>query len=165
MPRCRPPALSTLLAATLLTLAAIPMTAAAADPVKERSLGKGKAGGPLMTRAELRECLATQERTRNQATELNAEQEKLTAEKATLLKRREDLKERVATLDRTSAEAVGAYNADVTSNEDAVNAWLTRSEDFNKRAQAAQATRTDYVNQCENRRYDERDETAIRNGK
>ena len=144
-------------------LAALPT--GAAEPVKERSLGKAKASGPLMTRAELRDCIARQERGRKEASDMVAEQEQLGGEKVTLVKQGETLKEQLDTLDRTNAEAVAKYNEQALSRDAAIDALAVRTTAFNARVEAAQATRSAYVANCENRRFDERDEIAIKNGK
>ena len=150
---------------TLFGALLVALPAAAATPVKERSLGKAKPGGPLMTRAELRDCLARQERGRQEASELLAEQEKLSAEKAALVLQGETLKQQLGALDRSNAEAVATYNEQALARDAAIDALSVRSTAFNSRVEAAQATRSAYVTSCENRRYDERDEIAIRNGK
>jgi len=152
--------------------------AAAAEPAKPAAKPAAKAAAraapppaakpaaaPLMTRAELRECMAQQERNRNDASTLEAESAQVSEEKSRLIQQGAELKEQLAALDRTSAEAVATYNAQATARDAAIEAFNVRSGEFNKRVEAAQALRTAYAKSCENRSFDERDEMAIRAGK
>jgi len=145
-----------------------PVTRPAAKPAAkpaEKPAAKTVGTGPLLTRAELRECMAQQDRNRSDATTLEAEAAKVTEEKARLIAQGDELKQQLAALDRTSAEAVDKYNAQAAARDAAVDAFNTRSSDFNNRVEAAQKVRAAYTKACENRSYDERDENAIRAGK
>ncbi len=141
--------------------------AAAQAPDKPRSTlgtGKGKASGPLLTRAELRECLSLQVRVRASAEELAAAQAALDKEKAEIVQRSAALKEELAALDRTSAPAVDAYNASVLEHEQRVDAYNAKTPAFNGKAAALQEQRAGFAKGCENRDFDEKDEIAIRKG-
>src|SRR5450755_1188996 len=78
----------------------------AADKPREASFGKGKPSGPLLTPAQLRDCLARQARLRAGTDETIREQTTLTANKAEIERLGPVLKEQMAALDRRSAEAV-----------------------------------------------------------
>ncbi len=141
---------------------------AAQAPDKSRSAnfgsGKGKTNGPLLTRAELRECLNLQMRLRGAAEELGAAQAALDKEKSELAQRKALLAEELAALDRTSAAAVDAYNASVLEHERGVDAYNGKTPAFNAKAAGLQEQRAAFSKGCENRDFDEKDEIAIRKG-
>lgn len=140
--------------------------AAAAEPPKDARSTKSKPPvDAVMTRAELRQCMVQQDRNKADAAELAAQRDQIDADKATLKTDGDAMKEQLATLDRTSADAVAQYNERVKARDAAVDALMARSDAFNGRVEAAQAARASYASTCGNRRFDERDETAIRNGR
>ncbi|MEQ1805555.1 MAG: hypothetical protein ABL900_09275 [Burkholderiaceae bacterium] len=126
--------------------------------------GKGKTNGPLLTRAELRECLNLQTRMRGAAHELVAAQAALDKEKADLAQRKAALADELTTLDRTSAAVVDAYNASVLEHERNVDAYNGKTPAFNAKAAGLQEQRATFAKGCENRDFDEKDELAIRKG-
>jgi hypothetical protein len=137
----------------------------AKEPVKESSFGKGKATGPLLTRAQLRECMAQQERMRVMTEEAVALQTQFNAEKTELAERGIALKDELAVLDRTNAQAVEQYNAKAAARDKAIDAFEAGTEPYNKRVKRLTIEREIFVSGCENRRYDEKDEIAIQQGK
>jgi uncharacterized membrane-anchored protein len=137
----------------------------AKEPVKESSFGKGKATGPLLTRAQLRECMAQQERMRVMTEEAVALQTQFNAEKTELAERGIALKDELAVLDRTNAQAVEQYNAKAAARDKAIDAFEAGTEAYNKRVKRLTIEREIFVSGCENRRYDEKDEIAIQQGK
>jgi hypothetical protein len=141
-------------------------SAHAADPPKQGSFGvKSKAGGPLLTRAELRECMARDERVRTQTDETVKLQAQMEQEKAEVTRLGATLKAQLDTLDRTSAEAVNAYNEQARAFDQRVDAYNGGTPAFNAKVEALKREREAFVKGCENRRFDEKDEIAIRNGK
>lgn len=135
------------------------------EPVKESSFGKGKATGPLLTRAQLRECMAQQERMRVMTEEAVALQTQFNAEKADLAQQGVTLKEELAVLDRTNVQAVEQYNLKAAARDKAIDAFEAGTEAYNKRVKRLTMEREIFVSGCENRRYDEKDEIAIQQGK
>jgi hypothetical protein len=148
-----------------VSLAALFGLALAADPPKESSFGKGKAGGPLLTRAELRDCMARQERVRSQGDETVKLQAELDKVKAEVTQLGTSLKEQLAALDRTSADAVAAYNLQAQAFDKRVDDYNATTPAFNAKADALKSEREAFAKACENRRFDEKDEIAIKNGK
>jgi hypothetical protein len=136
----------------------------AADKPRSASFGKGKANGPLLTRAELRECLALQERVRLLGEGVVTTQATLDKEKADIAQNGKALGEQLATLDRTSADAVNAYNASVQEHDKRIDAYNALTPTFNAKVEALQAGRAQFLRGCENRDFDEKDEIAIRKG-
>lgn len=148
----------------LAALGLIHFGAAAAEPARPGSFGKGKSNRPLLTRAELRDCLATQDQVRQLSERVVADQAALDKEKAALLQAGTALAERLAALDRTSAEAVNAYNADAQAHDQRINAYNAGTPAFNAQVEALKAARAKFAGSCENRDFDEKDEIAIRKG-
>ena len=152
--------------ALLLALAALHADAQAPDKPRTGTLGagKGKPHGPLLTRAELRECLNLQVRLRGAADDVVAMQAALDKEKSEVAQRGAALKEELAALDRTSAPAVDAYNESVREHEKRVDAYNAKTPAFNAKVVAMQEQRAAFSKGCENRDFDEKDEIAIRKG-
>jgi hypothetical protein len=134
----------------------------AADKAREGSFGKGKPVGLLLTPAELRDCLARQDRLRDGGEQSVKDQAALTANKAEIDRLGVVLKDQLAALDRTSAEAVAAYNAQVEARDKLIDAYEAGVPAFNARVEALKAERSEFAKTCENRRYDEADEATIR---
>ena len=77
----------------------------------------------------------------------------------------QSLKEQLAALDRSSQEAVDQYNGRAAARDQRIDALEARMAPFNARVEAVAAERAAFGKRCDNRRYDERDEIAIKNGK
>ena len=152
---------SIVLACTCAVLA----SAHAADPPKEGSFGKSKAGGPLLSRAELRDCMARQARVRAQSDETVKLQAELDRERAEVTALGSALKEQLAALDRTSADAVAAYNLQAQAVDKRAGDYNALTPAFNAKLEALKSERDVFAKACENRRFDEKDEIAIKNGK
>ena len=141
----------------------IAATAFAAD--KPASFGKGKATGPLLTRAALRECMAQVTRVRSLSDDMTKAQAAMNDEQAEITQLSAVHKERLSTLDRSSAEAVNAYNTEGQALDQRIDDYNARTPAFNAQVAALQTEREAFAKNCENRNYDENDETAIKNGK
>ncbi len=148
--------------AACLVLAAF--DAAAADKPRSAGFGKGKANGPLLTRAELRDCLALQARVRLLGEGVVTTQAALDKEKVDIAQNGKALGEQLAALDRTSADAVNAYNASVQEHDKRIDAYNTLTPTFNAKVEALQTGRAQFLKSCENRDFDEKDEIAVRKG-
>jgi septal ring factor EnvC (AmiA/AmiB activator) len=158
--RCLRAAAPAIVAACLVSVAVV---AVAAD--KAAGFGKAKPGTPLLNREQLRACFAQQAEMRTRGDDLAKLQAELDAEKAEIGRLDAARAERLAALDRTSAEAVNAYNLQAQALDQRIDAYNARTPDFNARGQALQAVREAFSRQCENRSYDEKDEDAIKAGK
>ena len=137
----------------------------AADKPKEASFGKGKASGAFLTREQLRVCIVQQTRLAQQDAELQNDQAALAAAKAEIGRSGDELKPALAALDRTSADAVNAYNERAAARDKSIDEYEARVPRFNERVEAARAEREAFGKGCDNRRYFEDDEIAIRKGK
>jgi|SRR5689334_14215950 len=148
------------LAAASLAAAAAPHAAA-----QSKTLGTGKPVGLIMTREELRACMKQQDGIKAKGAEMAQVQGQLEKEKEEIRKSGEALKDKLVTLDRTSKEQVDQYNAEATERDTRIDAYQARTADFNAKVDALQADRDAWGKSCANRRYDEKDEMAIKMGK
>src|SRR5438876_2184531 len=74
------------------------------------TLGSGRSGGKLLTRDELRACMATQARQRSEREALGHREKALDKQKAEILADGEAVQSARDSLDRTSEEAIRAFN-------------------------------------------------------
>ena len=155
----RPHSLSLLILAAALSAA----PTWAADK-KEASFGKGGTGAYL-TRDQLRTCLAHQDRVRQQNDDVVKEQAALTAMKADIARSGDELKAKLDALDRTDPDAVTAYNDRASARDKQIDDFQARADAFNARVEANKAEREAFGKACDNRRYFEEDEIAIRKEK
>jgi predicted RNase H-like nuclease (RuvC/YqgF family) len=156
------PSLPRLLAA----LAAASLAAAAPHAAAQsKTLGSGKPVGLIMTRNELRACMKQQDGIKAKGAEMAQAQAQLEKEKEELRKSGEDLKDKLVTLDRTNKEQVDQYNAEAADRDTRIDAYQARTAEYNATVDALQADRDAWGKNCANRRYDEKDEMAIRMGK
>jgi hypothetical protein len=159
-PRVRSP--RPLVLCALVVAAAVAPDAGAAD--KPRAAAK-KSADAILTPEQLRECLAQQSR-RDQATESALKvKAALAADKAALERSGAALSEEATTLDRTSEDAVNAYNAKVDERDQQIAAYEQKLAAYNKDAESVQALTDAYAKTCGNRRYDDRDLADIQRKK
>ena len=140
-------------------------TGQAADKTKEGAFGKPRPGSLLLSRNELRECLAQKERIRVQSDETVKQQAQLTRDKDEIVRRGAELKDKLAALDRSSQEAVDQYNVEAAERDKLIDAYEAATPGFNAKVEALTAQREAFVKSCDNRRYDEKDELMIQRGK
>lgn len=127
--------------------------------------GFGSKGGPLLTRAELRVCLQRSDRIRTETDAVQRDRGAIEAEQAALVKSGDALKAELAALDRTSVEAVEKYVARAQARDKRIDEHGAAADAFNARVAALQKERDAFGAACDNRRYDEADENAIRAGR
>jgi len=137
----------------------------AADKPKEATFGGGKGGGAFLTRNQLRDCMAQQAKVKQTQAEMMAMQDKLNADKAEIGKAGETLKSDLEALDRTNPDAVNAYNERAVARDKKIDEYQQQVDQFNGRVDGVRAEREAFSKACENRRYFEDDEAAIRKGK
>jgi chromosome segregation ATPase len=153
------------LATSLLTLSLLATGAvfAADKPKKEGAFGKG--GGAMLTKEQLRSCMAQKDKVAQLDDELTKEQTALAATKDEIKGSGETLKAGLETLDRSNAEAVAAYNDESQVRDKQIDDYQARVTAFNTRVEANNGDRDAYTKACENRRFLEDDEIAIKKGK
>jgi len=149
-----------------LAAALSPATSPAAEEkLKLGIFGNGKGIGPLLTRTELRECFAIQERVRSGSESATAERAQLDKDKAELVRQGNELKADLETLDRTSVDAIEQYKARAQARDRAIDEFDARSSAYNAKVDGLQKERGSFQQRCDNRRFDQLDEAAIRSGK
>ena len=152
----------------LLVAASLVITPAthAADPKPRETRPAAARPTPLLlSPAQLRECLAQQQSLRGRADEAERKQAALTANKAEIDRLGTTLKAQLETLDRTSADAIAAYNAQAATRDKMIDEYQQGVPVYNTEVETLKADRATHAKACENKRYDENDEIMIRKGK
>jgi flagellar motility protein MotE (MotC chaperone) len=158
--------LARVLPALLCAMAlSVPTPGRSADKPKVGGFGKPKAGSPLLSRAELRDCLARKERIRVQREETTKLQADLARDKEEITRLEKELQQQSSTLDRTSQAAVDSYNEQALARNKLIDAYEAATPAYNAKVEALTADAGAFAKACENRRYDEDDEIAIQRGK
>ena len=156
--------LSARLLAVALGIAFAASPGLAADK-KEKSFGTGKPGSLLLTPAQLKDCLERQDRVQAGTAETTKQQTSLASDRAEIDRRGASLKEQLAKLDHTSADAVAAYNVQAQERDRMIDAYEAAVPAFNAKVEALKADQATFAKSCEGKRYDEADEAALRKGK
>jgi hypothetical protein len=125
----------------------------------------GKPIEPLLTREELRACMARQDKLRADGAEASRLQQALGQEKDAILREGEALKTELPTLDRSSAPAVEAYNARVKARDERITAFEPQIAAFNASVGTLESDRAAYARDCVDRKFDEKDEEALKKGR
>jgi hypothetical protein len=114
---------------------------------------------------QLRDCVA-QEQRKTKATDaaLKAKAE-IAADKAEIDRSGTALAQESGTLDRTSEDAVDAFNAKVDERNKRIEAYEAKVAAYNKDTEAIQTMDEAYNKSCANRRYDDRDLADIQRKK
>jgi hypothetical protein len=111
----------------------------------------------ILTPAQLQECVKQKERLHAQTEDALKDKAQIEAEKAEIGRLGTSLSDELATIDRSSEDAVAAYNAKVDQRDKLIDAYQSRVGAYNTKAEQVKATKDSYEKACENRRYDERD--------
>ncbi|HEX2541897.1 MAG TPA: hypothetical protein VHM00_12540 [Caldimonas sp.] len=116
-----------------------------------------KAGSAILTPAQLRNCLDQKERLQKRGETAAAAKTQIDSQKADIDRMEGELAAESARLDRTSEEAVNAFNAKVARRDRLLEAYQAEVDAYNAQAREAQAAKSAHEKSCENQRYDERD--------
>ena len=128
-----------------------------AQGADKKSASAPAAKTAVLTPAQLRDCLAQKDKVAKDTEAAVQENAAVAAQKAEIDSSAKALEEAAATLDRTSQDAVAAYNAKVLERNSKVDAYRARAEAYNVQAEKVLATKGAYDQACANRRYDDRD--------
>ena len=151
---------TTMLCAALLAVAstaAAPALAADAAPSKPAAQPQGK----VMTRDELRVCLDERDQIQAQRARIQTENAALAQQRTDFSQREADLTQRRTAQDPADAAAVQALLADIAEHDKRVDDFNARLKALRENNQALETQRAAYVQRCETRPYDERDEAVI----
>jgi hypothetical protein len=118
---------------------------------------KSSGSAPILTPAQLKDCVNQKAKLRAMVDNALKDKASVDADQAEIERLGTELGGQVATLDRTSAEAVTAYNDKVLARNKMIESHEAKIAAYNSEAEAVQAGRSTYAKSCENRRYDERD--------
>lgn len=112
---------------------------------------------PILTPEQLRDCLARKDKLATDTDAAVKAKAAITAEKAEIDSSGAALEEQATTLDRTSEDAVAAYNARIIERNGRVDAFRARAAAYNSDADNVLAAKEAYEKACADRRYDDRD--------
>jgi hypothetical protein len=157
--------LTALLVAPLLSLPAAAADNPKPKPKAEASFGGGQASGAFLTRDQLRACMNRQAKITEDDAALQKEQAEIATLKDAIARSGDQLKQQLESVDRSNAEAVAGYNEAVKTRDRQIDAYQARVDAFNARVDAGNTERAAFVQACNNRRYLEEDESAIKKGK
>lgn len=150
---------------------------AASTPAASRSAPKSSSKIPprkpateappadLLTRDELRACMAQDTRIKAQRKDLVDQRAALDKDQAEIQGEGQALKQVLEALDRTSEPAVVAYKARAEAHDQRIDAYNARLQPFNAAGAALREDEQAYARNCSGRPFEERDELAIKRGK
>ena len=152
------PLRAALAAAALCALAAGAVAADKAKPAATKP-------DAILTPAQLKDCVDKQQR-RDKATDAAVKtKSEIAADKAAIDKSGDELSDAATTIDKTSEDAVNAYNAKVDERIKQIDAYEAKVAAYNTDAENVRALGDEYAKSCGNRRYDERDLADIQRKK
>jgi len=131
----------------------------------EKSLGSGKSTGRVLTRDELRACMARQSDQHAKREAIVKTTQELDKEEAAIHAEADAIKGARETLDRTSQAAIDEFNKRLLANDERIDAFNKRKADLATEGTAWQNAQNDWTVNCGDRRYREDDEIAIKRGK
>lgn len=140
-----------------------PLAASAQSPA-----GKGLLKGlsdSILTKDELRACFKRRDELDSLQNELGRERGKLELERVDLVNEGNALKEFFDALDRTSQESVDSYNARAKVRDAGVDSWNARNRVAKEREASHRDLESGWQKSCNERRYREDDEAALRKEK
>lgn len=139
----------------------------AAKPTKARegSLGGGTASGPMLTKDELRQCLAEQDRLKQETTDVVATQNKLSKDRAEIDRVGAEIDADRPSVDLSNKEAVDAFNARLQAKGKMVADYQAAAPAFNQRIDKLDADDKAFTKNCRDRRYFEDEYDEIKAGK
>ncbi|MBC7956856.1 MAG: hypothetical protein H7Y33_13425 [Cytophagales bacterium] len=161
----RTPSTSRLLLLAAGLLLATTSLHAAPPKAREGTLGGGKAGGPILSMAQLRACMAQDTRIQTQNEEAARLKQQMTNDREEIDRGAAALKADLASIDRSNKEAVEALVARAQAHDKSIESYQARVEPFNAHVQAVDAERAAYAKACQGRRYLEDDYKDIKAGK
>ena len=147
--------------------AAAPAAKPAAKPAKPRegSLGGGSASGPLLTKDELRQCLAEQDRLKQETADVVATQRQLAKDRTEIDRVGAEIDADRPKVDVSDKAAVDAFNARLQAKGKLVADYQAAAPAFNQRIDKLDADDKAFTKNCRDRKYFEDEYDAIKAGK
>jgi hypothetical protein len=140
-----------------VALIAFAFLSAAAHAADKKAASPAPAKTPLLTMAQLRECVAQKDKLGKDTDAAVKAKAEVAALKADIDSSGAALAEQANALDRTSEEAVSAYNAKIIERNARVDEYQVKANAYNAQAEAVLALKESYEKSCADRRYDDRD--------
>jgi hypothetical protein len=152
-------------------LARRPAAATSAPPTsadasaRESAVTKGNARGALLTRDELRRCMAEQDRLAAETDAVLQVQQGLERERAEIVRLGVELKAKLDTIDRSRTADVEAYNALAEARNARIADYDAAMVKTNERVAVLEPARLAWSRDCAERRFREEDRAAIKAGR
>lgn len=132
---------------------------------REGSLGGGTASGPVMTKDELRQCIAEQDRLKQETADVVATQKKLAADRAEIDRVSAALDADRPNVDVSNKDAVEAFNARLQAKGKLVADYQAAAPAFNARVDKLDADDKTFTTNCRDRKYFQDEYDEIKAGK
>lgn len=132
---------------------------------REGSLGGGTATGPVLTKDELRQCLAEQDRLKQETSDVVATQKKLASDRAEIDRVGAAIDAERPTVDVSNGDAVDAFNARLQAKGKLVADYQAAAPAFNQRVDKLDADDKAFTKNCRDRKYFEDEYNEIKAGK
>lgn len=145
--------------------AADPAPAKGKPPAKAATPAAASPKQPVMTREELRACLAEQDRIAKEGAELAQAQARIDKDRADIERTGGELEAEKAKLDLGDEAAVNAYNERLRQRKQRFEDLKAFVPGFNTRVEKLAVDRQAYATACAERRFFEDDLEAIKAGK
>lgn len=140
-------------------------TAKPAAKPREGSLGGGTATGPMLTKDELRQCIAEQDRLKQETADVVTTQQKLAKDRGEIDRASAALDADRPTVDVSNKEAVEAFNARLQAKAKLVADYQSAAPAFNQRIDKLDADDKAFTKNCKDRKYFEDEYDEIKAGK
>ena len=129
--------------------------------------GAGKAGtsNVLLTRDELRQCMAEEDRMKKETADIVQVQAALATDRAEIVRMSSAIDADKASVNLGDPAAVDAFNERLKARSKLFEAYQAALPKFNQSVEKRDADRQAYLKACDNRRFDEKDRDAIKAGK
>lgn len=150
---------------TSTTPAAPAKPAAKSAAPREGSFGKGTSTLPFLTRDQLRQCLAEQDRIKTESADLAQAQARLDKDRADIERLGTELAADKAKVDTSDEAAVNAYNERARQRAKRIEDFKAAAPLFNQRVDKLVADRQAFATACADRRYFEDDLDDIKAGR
>lgn len=151
--------------AAFVAAAALLLASAACAADKPLAGSAPKSKDPVISQAQLRECLAHKEALGQRNESALKTKADVTAAKTEIDRTGVEIAASQATLDRTNKDEVDTYNARIVARNALIDDYQAKAEAFNKEAEAIKTAQDSYNSACGNRRYDDRDLADIQRKK
>lgn len=132
---------------------------------REGSLGGGTASGPVLTKDELRQCIAEQDRLKQETADVVATQKKLAADRAEIDRVSAALDADRPNVDVSNKDAVDAFNARLQAKGKLVADYQAAAPAFNARVDKLDADDKAFTTNCRDRKYFQDEYDEIKAGK